>query len=122
MINPDAVDIITKLLNPDYEKRLGANSVNEIKKHPWFTGIDWANIRELEAPILPALEIQTSLPGSKTQIESLEDIFEKKSSNKISQIELQDLLKHLKKEDSKFQTNRFDILDEFNHKYLEELK
>jgi hypothetical protein len=38
------------LLRPDPKARL---KIDEIKKHPFFKGIDWANIRKLKAPIIP---------------------------------------------------------------------
>ncbi len=36
-ISPEAVDLIKKLLHPDSNKRLGANGVEEIKSHAFFT-------------------------------------------------------------------------------------
>lgn len=41
MIHPLAADLIKKLLNPNYMKRLGAKGATEIKKHPFFEGISW---------------------------------------------------------------------------------
>lgn len=37
-MTPESKDLIEKLLNPDPEKRLGANGIEEIKAHPWFEG------------------------------------------------------------------------------------
>jgi len=34
-------DFISRLLQRDQSKRLGANGVEEIKSHPWFEGIDF---------------------------------------------------------------------------------
>lgn len=124
MISADAVDIITKLLTADHEKRLGANNVNEIKKHPWFKGIDWANLRKREAPILPALEIN-SQPVSKANLDSEEvhNLLETNESDGISTQELKEIMKHLKEETtSKFETSRFDILDADNQRVAEEMK
>lgn len=39
-----AYDLITRLMN-DANIRLGINGVNEIKAHPFFTGIDWKNLK-----------------------------------------------------------------------------
>ncbi|RIB15849.1 kinase-like domain-containing protein [Gigaspora rosea] len=46
----EAKDLISKLLNQDPEKRL---TVEEIKAHPFFNGIDWENIRKQPAPFVP---------------------------------------------------------------------
>lgn len=37
-MSANAQNLIESLLNPDPTKRLGANGVDEIKKHPWFDG------------------------------------------------------------------------------------
>jgi len=37
-MTPEAQDLVKKLLNPDFKKRLGAQGVNEIKQHPFFKG------------------------------------------------------------------------------------
>jgi protein-serine/threonine kinase len=44
-LSPSAVDLLKKLVN-DSEIRLGRNGADEIKKHPFFDGLDWANIRK----------------------------------------------------------------------------
>ncbi|CAG8568211.1 15635_t:CDS:10, partial [Acaulospora colombiana] len=49
-LSPEAKDLITKLLNHEYEKR---PTVEEIKAHPFFKGIDWDHIRQQEAPFIP---------------------------------------------------------------------
>jgi len=46
-------DFISKLLVSDPEKRLGANSIDEIINHPWFRGIDWNNLADLPPPFVP---------------------------------------------------------------------
>lgn len=37
------------------EMRLGRHSVHEIMSHPFFHGVDWANIRRMESPFVPVL-------------------------------------------------------------------
>lgn len=37
------------------EMRLGRHSVHEIMSHPFFHGVDWANIRRMESPFIPVL-------------------------------------------------------------------
>jgi 3-phosphoinositide dependent protein kinase-1 len=48
----DARDLITKLLQRNPSSRLGAppNSLSDIRKHPFFNGIDFENINSMEAP------------------------------------------------------------------------
>jgi len=40
-MEPEARDIINKLLNPDASQRLGHNGAQEVKAHPFFDGINW---------------------------------------------------------------------------------
>eukprot|EP00039_Didymoeca_costata_P001402 m.52255 g.52255 ORF g.52255 m.52255 type:complete len:513 (-) comp10779_c0_seq1:129-1667(-) len=37
----------------DAKKRIGRKDVEDIKQHPFFTGVDWEHIREQKAPIDP---------------------------------------------------------------------
>jgi serine/threonine-protein kinase RIM15 len=52
-VSPELIDLITKLLNPDPGKRLGAGGIREIKEHSWFTGIDWEHVDRLKSPFIP---------------------------------------------------------------------
>ena len=55
-ISPAAEDLIRRLLC-DAEGRLGrVGGADEIKKHPFFFGIDWNNIRQTKAPFIPQLK------------------------------------------------------------------
>ena len=38
------IDFITKLLIPDFKKRIGYKSINELKTHSWFEGLDWVKL------------------------------------------------------------------------------
>ncbi|CAG8544008.1 1788_t:CDS:1 [Cetraspora pellucida] len=49
-LSTEAKDFISKLLNKTPEKR---PSVDEIKAHPFFNGIDWEHIRQQPAPFVP---------------------------------------------------------------------
>jgi serine/threonine kinase 38 len=51
-LSPSAVDLILSLMRDSHE-RLGANGVEEIRSHPFFIGIDWNRLREMEAPFIP---------------------------------------------------------------------
>jgi serine/threonine protein kinase len=48
--SPEAVDLVTRLLVLDPERRLGAGGSDEVLNHPWLTGV------ELEPPFVPDLE------------------------------------------------------------------
>ncbi|DBA89929.1 hypothetical protein WJX79_010639 [Trebouxia sp. C0005] len=45
-----AQDLLRRLLLPDATKRLGAENLQDVMKHPFFEKIDWENIRKQTAP------------------------------------------------------------------------
>ena len=49
----DLKDLLIKLLEKDPNKRFGFSNKDEIKKHPFFKGIDWEKLiyKEIKAPI-----------------------------------------------------------------------
>ena len=53
-ISTNARDLIQRFLT-DAPHRIGTRSVQEIKSHPFFRGVDWENIRSSPAPIIPSL-------------------------------------------------------------------
>ena len=55
-ISPAALDFIKKLMEFDVDKRLGSNGAQEVKDHPFFSDINWAEIDEIEAPFIPQVE------------------------------------------------------------------
>ncbi|CAG9330427.1 STK38_13 [Blepharisma stoltei] len=59
-ISPAAADLILRLLR-DKNDRLGNSGINEIKTHPFFSGINWDNLRKARAPYIPEVisEIDT---------------------------------------------------------------
>lgn len=49
--DPRAVDLIKRLLTIDPNERMGSSEdAEEIKRHPWFEGLDWAKIVRKEHP------------------------------------------------------------------------
>ena len=54
--SPECIDLILKLLVLDPKKRLGANSIDEIKNHPWFKDIDWEHLDQMPAPFIPEIK------------------------------------------------------------------
>lgn len=58
-LSAEAKDLLTKLLTKDPTKRLGAaTDFEEIKSHPWFTGLDWPQLiaKKLPTPFQPEVE------------------------------------------------------------------
>eukprot|EP01138_Halocafeteria_seosinensis_P008075 gb/GECG01008251.1/.p1 GENE.gb/GECG01008251.1/~~gb/GECG01008251.1/.p1 ORF type:complete len:469 (+),score=79.09 gb/GECG01008251.1/:1-1407(+) len=47
-MSEDAVDICSKMLARDPTKRLGYNGADEVKKHPFFSDIDWEKLEKSE--------------------------------------------------------------------------
>lgn len=61
----EAIDLIRRLLHPKPTKRLGvtANSVQQIKSHPWFANFDWDALasRRMQAPIVMSIKSDEDL-------------------------------------------------------------
>jgi serine/threonine kinase 38 len=51
-LSPAAKDLILRFLT-DPADRIGARSFDEIKRHPFFAGIDWDNLRRMTPPFKP---------------------------------------------------------------------
>lgn len=58
-LSPAAVDILRKLI-ADADVRLGRNGAEDIKKHPFFEGLDWNSLRSLKAPYVPSVTSEIS--------------------------------------------------------------
>ncbi|GAB2294410.1 hypothetical protein Dimus_028618 [Dionaea muscipula] len=50
----EAKDLICKLLC-NVDQRLGTKNVDEIKDHPWFKGIEWDKLYQMDAAFIPAV-------------------------------------------------------------------
>ena len=48
-LSKEATDLLLKMI-ADADVRLGRNGAHEIKKHPFFDGFDWTNLRQRKAP------------------------------------------------------------------------
>lgn len=70
-ISREAMDLIHQLVC-DKEDRLGNNGADEIKRHPFFKGVDWKNLRMSLAPWVP--ELQSELDT--TNFDSFEEVDE----------------------------------------------
>lgn len=51
-LSPEAKDLISKLLC-NVERRLGTKGAHEIKTHPWFVGVQWERLYQMEAAFIP---------------------------------------------------------------------
>ena len=47
---PEARDLIEKLLQLDAGARIGAESIEEVRQHPFFEGVEWDGVRSGKAP------------------------------------------------------------------------
>jgi serine/threonine protein kinase len=70
---PAARDLVRKLLTADRTRRLGnlRGGAEDVKKHPWFAGVDWERVyrREIIAPIVPEI----AGPGDSSNFEKYPD-------------------------------------------------
>ena len=55
-ISAEALDLLKSLLNPNSNNRLGMGGAEEVKRHPFFKGINWNSLKEDEAPFIPETE------------------------------------------------------------------
>lgn len=59
-INPDAQDLLERLITADLTKRLGNlyGGPQDIKNHPWFAEVLWDRLaqRDIDAPYLPPIK------------------------------------------------------------------
>ncbi|KAJ6817495.1 serine/threonine-protein kinase 38-like [Iris pallida] len=51
-LSPEAKDLISRLLC-NVERRLGTKGADEIKAHPWFKGVQWDALYQMEAAFIP---------------------------------------------------------------------
>ncbi|GAA5849906.1 hypothetical protein JCM5353_009060 [Sporobolomyces roseus] len=57
-LSREAEDMIRRMITSS-DQRLGRNSADEIKAHPFFAGVDWNTIRNIESPFIPQLRSLT---------------------------------------------------------------
>ena len=81
-LSEGAQDLLSKLLEINPRKRIGYNSADEIKNHPYFKGVDFNKVylRQTTPPFIPKLSSVTDLryfdPGFTSEnIDSYDDNF-----------------------------------------------
>ncbi|ODQ57182.1 hypothetical protein WICANDRAFT_17279, partial [Wickerhamomyces anomalus NRRL Y-366-8] len=54
--SPEAKNLIKRLLDMDPETRLGVNGAQEIKDHPYFSGVDWDDLYNSAGSFVPVVD------------------------------------------------------------------
>lgn len=44
-LEEEAIDLLEKLLHKDPKERIGFHDRSEIRRHPFFEGVDWEEVR-----------------------------------------------------------------------------
>lgn len=57
-ISHNAYDLMCRLMEQDYTKRIGHEDINEIKQHPFFEGINWTTILSSPGLIVPKMVVK----------------------------------------------------------------
>ncbi|KAI8904292.1 kinase-like domain-containing protein, partial [Gorgonomyces haynaldii] len=52
----EAKDLMDKLMCTKVEDRLGTQSTDQVKAHPWFNNLDWKSVWEQPAPFTPTIK------------------------------------------------------------------
>lgn len=93
----EVIDIVTSLLNINPEERLGMKNFEDLKKHPFFDGIDFSNIDNLYPPDEYIIQLMTKPKKVKSSVSYTELNFN--SIFKVENIDSNEGKKEEKKEE-----------------------
>ena len=85
-ISNGAIKLIFDFLE-DKDKRLGVGGLDEIKKHPFFEGFDWDNIRNTKPPFVPKpfrmkkLDLKMNIKDNRLDVYISKDINNRNNCN-----------------------------------------
>ncbi|KAL6991908.1 non-specific serine,threonine protein kinase [Sarracenia purpurea var. burkii] len=78
-LSVEAKDLIRKLLC-NVEQRLGTRGASEIKVHPWFKGIEWDKLYQMEAAFIPEVKDELDTQNFE-KFEELEPVIQTSSKS-----------------------------------------
>lgn len=82
-IPEDAIDLVKRFLTRDPSKRMGKHGIKEIRKHPFFKGVDWDHLLTEETEFTPKMKSELDLSA----FEQRKDYFQHDPSNDLQMIE-----------------------------------
>lgn len=73
-LSPNAKNILENLLRKDPAKRLGADTADDVKNHPWFKGVSWEQLykKRYDAPFVPVIKTELDLDNFDTEFTEIE--------------------------------------------------
>ncbi|KAI9338389.1 hypothetical protein DFJ73DRAFT_763168 [Zopfochytrium polystomum] len=81
-VAPEAKDLMTRLMCKSVDERLGTNGAEEVKRHPFFSDVDWDKIATSESSFVPK-------PAHEEDTEYFDD--RGAGKQKLHEVELEDL-------------------------------
>ena len=87
-MTPEAKDLIERLLKMNPNERITKNGSEELRKHVFFEGIDWENLRTTNAPIIPQRKPDESVTMKKFTEQEINNPFFKASGNEMNEKEV----------------------------------